>query len=168
MRRCLSLAAVQIALLLSSCAMVEEEPELESSAALVLPSIVDWTPGRITPRNLFPDHVTHLHVLMTRGDRDRTFFAWGIGDGQVLWIVRVPLTYGGDLMDKMQDAFEIRETPGSNASHVIAGSVSAPPPRHPPLPGQPDFSTAYVTRVRDAANLQGDVTGDLLDDLAGL
>lgn len=168
MRRCLSLAAVHIALLLSSCSMVEEEPELDSSAALTLPSIVDWVPGRVSGRTLFPDHVTHLQTLMTRGDRDGTFLAWGIGDGTVLWITRVPNAYGADMLGRLAEGWMIRETPGSNKSHGIAGSVSAPPPRHPPLPGYPDFSAGYVTRVRDAAYLQGDMTGELLDDLAGL
>lgn len=169
----LGLALVGAALSIS-CALDDpgdDAPTGELAAEIcptcLTPPIIDWVPGRVGPRELFPAGVRHHHTLMTQGDSERVVFAWGLGDGRPLWIFRVARTQLGDFTGALASGWMEREAPGGK-THSISGSVSSPPPRHPPHPGEPEFTRPYVEAVQASAIQHQVETDAILGDLRGL
>jgi hypothetical protein len=183
MLRCLPSVHVLVLVLaaavpLASCIAVEDLPDPDEVAIgadsaevrcspCVVPPIVDWVPGRVGPRDLFPVGLTHLHTLITQADSARSFYAWGVGAGRVLWIYRVPRGSSGSFAGVLTQGWMEAEA-GGGGSHSMIGSISAPPPKGPPLPGQPPFSNAYVSAVLTSAQLHREATDDILIELGGL
>ncbi|HWM88241.1 MAG TPA: hypothetical protein VNO33_20445 [Kofleriaceae bacterium] len=169
-RSCLPLV---IALASAGCVATEAEPELTTAEsacrACVSPPLVNWVRGGSDPDHLFPRDVEHLHVLLTPAEDDRSFFAWGVGGGEALWLYRVQMGDKENLDGAIAGAAMAHHDAGLR-SVVSSGGYWKGEPR-PPAPGpigDPPFSPEFVGIVVDSAAQYEQLTTDTLDQLTGL
>ncbi|HTE55090.1 MAG TPA: hypothetical protein VK698_29765 [Kofleriaceae bacterium] len=176
MRRCLPLVLGPLAALLVTGCVSMEDPSrpgelttAEASAPCIgcdIPAITNWS-DRTTPSQYFPPGIHHLQTLLTQGDSSATFYAWGVGDGRVLYIHRARKDRFGDYMEGLAQGWNTHEDP-SGTTWGIGGSIGQPPPKHPPQPGEPEFSQAYADAVVQSAHEQEEGIQGVIDELGGL
>jgi hypothetical protein len=160
MRRCLPLVlGLLAALALVSCVETEDpgSPDLTVAEAgggpclgCAIPPVTNWT-SRLPPSSYVPSGVRHMQTMLTQGDSDRIFFAWGIGDGKVRYIHRALKTDFNAYLDDLAQGWMTMTSPTAKLTYGIGGSISSPPPRHPPQPGQPWFSQGYADEMVSTA-----------------
>jgi hypothetical protein len=162
-----------IAWLVAGCVEIEPEPEPElataeaSCGACVSPPLVDWTRGGADPEELFPRDVRHLQVLVMPAD-DRSFIAWGVGGGEVLWLYRVQMGDRDNILAAIAGAATVHNDASLGSSVGVAGSFRGNPPAPPGPPGQPPFSPEVVAIVVESAAAHEQVNEQTYEQLSGL
>jgi len=142
------------------------EQGLTATCSCEAPTPAPWVPGRATTEMLFPTSVDHLETFVTPAD-EAGFYAWGISNGEVLWLYRVDDAYTSDFLASLGKAWMLTGiNPGK--SHGIQGALKGPPPPPPVPTGEPLFSPAYVQRVLVSAQQHQDATEIEIDKLGGL
>ena len=161
-----------IALASAGCVATEAGPELttaeSSCGACVSPPIVNWVRGGSDPDQLFPRDVHHLHVLVTPAEDDRSFFAWGVGGGEVLWLYRVQMGDKENILGAIAGATLAHNDAGLLAFFSVAGYFKGDPPPPPHPAGEPPFSPEYVRIVVDSGGQHEELNQQTLDQLSGL
>jgi hypothetical protein len=159
-------------LLVAGCAAMEDpaDPELTTAASSTpcigcpIPEVIEWH-SRMGPGHYIPPGTTQMHTLFTQGDSTSTFYAWGIANGRVRYIHRAFKRDFTAYLEGLGEAWETMSSPTAHLSYAVSGSISSPPPRHPPQPGQPPFSQDYADIVTmfgfDAQQAVQQVIGDL-------
>jgi len=157
--------------LTAGCVAVEKEPELTTAESAcgdcVSPPIVDWVRGRSDPEELFPRDVHHLNVLLMPSD-GRSFLAFGTGDGEALWLYRVQMADGSNLLGAIAGAAMAHHDAGLAAFFSVQGGFKGPPPPPPHPYGEPPFSPEFVGVVVDSGREHGEITEQTFDQLSGL
>jgi hypothetical protein len=146
------------ALLVTGCAAMEDpaDPELTTAAAsnpcigCAIPPITEWH-SRMDPEDYVPPGTTQMQTMLTQGDTSNTFYAWGIANGRVRYIHHALKRDFEAYMGELAQGWKTMTSPTAHLSYGIGGSISSPPPRHPPQPGEPPFSQDYA----DIATLYG-------------
>jgi hypothetical protein len=164
---CVSLGAA----LLAGCVAPEAEPTLATAEAAcgdcVSPPLVDWVRGGADADELFPRDVHHLHVLLMPSD-DRSFLAFGTGGGEALWLYRVPMGDGSNLLGAIAGAAAAHHDAGLTAFFSAQGGIKGPPPPPPHPVGEPPFSPQFVGVVVDSGVANEQQTEQTFDQLSGL
>ena len=174
MRRRLSLALGPLAaLLVIGCAATEDpDPELTTAASstpcigCAIPAVTEWH-SRMDADDYVPPGTTEMQTVLTQGDASTTFYAWGIANGRVRYIHRALKRDFEAYMEGLAHGWKSMSSPAASLSYGVLGTISSPPPRHPPQPGEPPFSQDYadiVTMFGFDAQL---ATKHVIGDLAG-
>lgn len=165
-----SLVAVGLA---AGCVSVDPTPELTVAEAscgpCISPPLVDWVRGGADPDELFPRDVHHLHVQLMPAD-ERSFFAWGVGGGEALWVYRVQLGDRDNILGAIAGAAAAHHDAALGAFMSVAGKHKGDPPvPHPSDPvGDPPFAPEVVRVVVDAGTAHEQINQQTFDQLAGL
>jgi hypothetical protein len=159
--------------LAAGCAITgDPEPELTtaeaSCGACESPPLVDWRRGGADPDELFPRDIRHLHVQMTPAEDDRSFFAWGVGGGQALWLYRVQMGDYSNIAAAIDGAIMAHENGGLITSSSGAGALKGGGPGPAGPVGEPPFSNEFVRVIVDAATVHEQVSDQTLEQLSAL
>lgn len=172
MRRRLSFVFGPLAaLLVSGCAATEDPaPELTTAASSApcigcsIPAIIEWH-SRMDASDYVPPGTTAMQTVLTQGDSSTTFYAWGIANGRAHYVHHALKRDFETYMAGLARGWKSMSSPTGKLSYGVLGSISSPPPRHPPQPGQPPFSQDYADIVTlfgfDAQVATQHVIGDL-------
>lgn len=168
-RLCVPLAIALIA----GCVAVEDEPTLATAesvcGACTSPPLVNWVRGAANPEELYPRDVRHLHVQLIPAD-NRSFFAFGVGGGEALWVFRVQMGDQSNIMGAIAGAVAAHHDAGLGAFMSGAGATKGDPP-HPgpgnPV-GEPPFSPEFIGVVVEAAVAHEQTTQQTFDQLYGM
>jgi len=118
---------------------------------------------------LFSYETRNPTVVLTAGDSERTFYAWGVENGErVLWVKRVPVDGYGDFMMHVHREWAEMERPGASANYGVAGSIvkGGPIPDPPPVGGE--FAPELVAKVISLADAQLGATEHFFNGLGDI
>lgn len=172
---CLTLGPLA-ALLITGCSAMEEpaEPELTEAETAYspcigcpIPAVREWN-SRFTPDDYVPSGVDNIQTLFTQGDSDQTFYAWGVSNGRAIYVHRAQKRDFEDYVEGLAHGWKTKSNPINKLSFGGGGSISSPPPRHPPQPGEPEFTQIYGDTVVGHTFDQDLATKDVLGQLGGL
>lgn len=139
---------------LFACTLAESgELEVASAQREVLAPVPVTTWSDRNPV-VWPARVTRIQIFLRRGE-DNAFgqqvnaLALVVCDGAVVTqALRVPLVDGTRFLESLNRVFAVRELPGSEFSHSIAGSFYVGPR---PGPIGDELDPRYVTQLLDAS-----------------
>ncbi len=168
LRSCLPLVIA----LATGCVTADPEPALTTTEAscgpCLSPPLVDWVRGDGDPEHLFPRDVHHLHVMLMPAD-DRSFFATGVGGGEVLWVYRVQMGDHPNILGAIAGATMAHHDAALGAFFSVAGAHKGDPPVPTPGgPGQPAFAPDVVGVLVDSGGEHEQVNEQTFDQLFGL
>jgi hypothetical protein len=119
---------------------------------------------------LFSLETRNPTLVLTAGDSERTFYAWGVENGErVLWVKRVPVDAYGDFMMHVHREWAEMERPGASANYGVAGSIVKGGPIDPPGPiGDGGFPPRLVAKVLSLADAQLGATEHFFNGLGDI
>ena len=149
-----------------------QEASLEQAATTCsceAPSVQDWLPERGDPQVLVPSGVKHLSWVFVPASDRSAVYAWGVSNGEVLWVYRV----------RQDDSLTFRVTldkgivDGTNSQDPLitsggGGGVGGDGPVGPGPRGEPPYSQAYVRRIIVTAQAYEDATEMAMNKLGSL
>jgi hypothetical protein len=150
-------------LVLASCAADDRTATVEQGlTSCESVGLEDWR-----GEELFREDVRNPTLVLTAGDSEETFYAWGVANGQrVLWVKRVPVDGYTDFMQVVHKEWAEREHAGADANYGVAGSISKGGPIPPPPPI--GFPPGLVSRVLNLADAQLGASEHFFNGIEGI